>query len=108
MPTANWNIVHTDVRSDPYDWSICNVLSYWDEERKSYELALIDFESLIACGSAQNERQTYAISVRHMGYRGNPHLFVSWQVLWMAYGWWETSDKIEAPLFVLNFFNRDW
>jgi hypothetical protein len=81
LPMADWNIV------------ICNVLSYFDEERKSYELALIDFESLVAYGS---ETAVCDFSAS-----------VFWQMLWMAYGWWEVSVKIEAPMFVLNFFNRD-
>jgi hypothetical protein len=105
LPMADENVVHTDVRFSPKDWKICNVLSFWDVTLNSREFALIDFESLVVYNEGGDEKQEYAISLGHLGSSGTAYLFLFWQVLWVAYGWWETSVKVDASIFVENFFN---
>jgi hypothetical protein len=103
LPMAHRNVVHTDVRFSSKRGDICNVLSFWDATLNSREFALIDFESLQVYREGSDVRQEYAISLGHVA-SGTSYLFLFWQVLWVAYGWWAEKDRVGAQMFVLNFF----
>jgi hypothetical protein len=108
IPMARLGIVHNDIRFDPVNNVMCNLIYCQDAGK----FALIDFESLAVFAKVNEENgQNYAISVVDIGADNSPFLFVFWQVLWAAYVWTLKADKEQelavSSDFVLKLFSKD-
>jgi hypothetical protein len=108
MPLASIGVVHTDIRFDPEQWSLRNIVV--DQRDGSMEFRMIDFESLVILDHALTAPQPYAISVNHLCRASTAHDFVFWQVLWVAYVWCPTTrsdNLVNAKTFVFNYLKID-
>jgi hypothetical protein len=119
LPLANVKVVHTDIRCAPLKnstYSISNILSCHKDDG-TYELRLIDFESLVMLESDLTQfsvTQDCAVSVGHFDHGFHfAHEFLFWQVLWMAFVWSPRNISLEGAEakandrthFVVNFIN---
>jgi hypothetical protein len=94
LPLAQHGIVHVDLRLEPkksesvglYKYNIYNILGRC--HNGSYDMILIDFDSLQFFTSANITLQDYAISPILLAQPNaeSACYFLFWQVLWMAYG----------------------
>jgi hypothetical protein len=98
LPLADRDIVHTDircVRGNQSSYHIFNILGRL--ENGSIELRLIDYESLCKFQSHDsdlNGLQADAVSVDHFHFATwSAHVFLCYQVLWMAYVLHENPDQ---------------
>jgi hypothetical protein len=96
LPLADQHIVHTDIRCERGNqsaYSVSNVLCRSNDDG-DYELRLIDYESLCIFKSTSSikGKQTGAVSLDHFTTieTRSAHLFLFWQVLWMAFAWHES------------------
>jgi hypothetical protein len=111
LPMADVGVVHADIRLDPMEWSLCNMIV--DERaHPSGEFRLIDLESLVVFRYARSRgvSQEYAISINHFGDSSSAHEFVFWQILWVAYVWcpMTSSDNLRTSWgFVYSFLKSD-
>jgi hypothetical protein len=108
MPLASIGVVHTDIRFDPEQWSLRNIVL--DQRDGSMEFRMIDFESLVILNAALTAPQSYAISVNHLCRASTAHDFLFWQVLWVAYVWCPTTrsdNLVNAKTFVFNYLKID-
>jgi hypothetical protein len=112
LPMADVNVVHLDIRSNSK--FTYNILVYENGNDK-IELRLIDFDSVvlsIEASSIGEESQGDVIwskgLVTKHGVRDLPaHLYLFWQVLWIAYRWHTPSkqqEKVKANDFVSFLF----
>jgi hypothetical protein len=112
FPMACVGVVHTDIRFDPANGRICNVLPTRNENGTPCELSPIDFESLAIYADVPGNMQKYAISIGHLDNFSEPaHMFLFWQIVWVAYGFWTESEGAatlqEAYFLVKCLFSKD-
>jgi hypothetical protein len=111
LPLADRDIVHTDIRcirGNQSSYRIFNILGR--SENGSIELRLIDYESLCkfrSHDSGLDGLQADAVSVKHFHFASrSAHVFLCYQVLWMAYVLHETPDQtshaVDAGTLVRN------
>jgi hypothetical protein len=98
LPLADRDIVYTDIRcvcGNQSSYHIFNILGRL--ENGSIELRLIDYESLCKFqlhDSDLNGLQADAVSVKHFHFASrSAHVFLCYQVLWMAYVLHENPDQ---------------
>jgi hypothetical protein len=125
LPMADVNVIHWDIRSDKiHTYNILvdeNPTDGCGDSADTLALHLIDFDSLVICGTTIGTRQDYAVYMDDLenfgaGKSESAHLYLLWQVLWIAYTWYPSTSgvspeiqhtEMKAETFLLSFLDND-
>jgi hypothetical protein len=104
-PLAILDIIHADLRFDPINKNMCNILYYI--ENNTTEMGLIDFESLLFDPDCNFPRikEHFAVTKTSVREAASTFKYLFWQVLWAAFVWVRRYDKgifetVDAIVFV--------
>jgi hypothetical protein len=106
LPMADIDVVHTDIRFSPDDYTTYNILGSKHDDG-SVDLRLIDLESLLIYDERTKNYTShqYAVSAGHLS-TTQAHVFLFWQVLWMGYVWSPRDARVpieKAGIFIKKF-----
>jgi hypothetical protein len=126
LPMADVNVIHWDIRSDKiHTYNILvdeNPADGCGYPTNTLALHLIDFDSLVVCGTTIGTRQDYAVYMEDLkkfgaGKSESAHRYLLWQVLWIAYTWHPLSSlvsrkppqqEMKASTFLCSLFDDNY
>jgi hypothetical protein len=123
LPMADVNVIHWDICYDKvHTYNILvdeNPSDGCGDPSDSLALHLIDFDSLVICGTTIGTRQDYAVYMDDLeifgaGKSESAHRYLLWQLMWIAYTWHPLSclvsqkplqQEMKASTFLRSLFN---